>query len=105
MQMPVNTELDKNAWVPVVEIEDTGPELRTFGTQTDGLFYPSSRTISKQKGVELSKMILQTSARDRVPKLHSYSPGRGMRVFAISPACTHAYTNSYIGRKSSSKFS
>ncbi len=75
--MPAHVELDKNAWIPVVEIADRGPELKTLGTQTDGIFYPSARTIGYQKGSEFAKKIIHVSARDRLPKLHSYSAGKG----------------------------
>ena len=76
-QMPAGVELDKNEWIPVVEIEHRGPEFKTIGTQTHGIFYPSARTITDQKGKEFTKKMIHVSARDRVPQLHSHSPGRG----------------------------
>ncbi len=75
--MPATVELDKNAWIPVVEIADRGPEVDTHATQTDGIFYPSARTIANQKGAEFIKKMIHISARDRLPKLQSYSPGKG----------------------------
>ena len=79
--MPVDVELDKNAWIPVVEIEDKGPEMKTLGTQTDGIFYPSARTIGNLKGSEFMKKMIHITARDRLPKLHTYSPGKGTDFF------------------------
>ena len=75
--MPATVELDKNAWIPVVEIADRGTETGTHATQTDGIFYPSSRTITNQKGAEFIKKMIHISARDRLPKLQSHSPGKG----------------------------
>ena len=78
-QMPAGVELDKNEWIPVVEVEHKGPEFKSAGTQTHGIFYPSARTIANQKGKEFSKKLIHVAARDRVPLLHSYSPGKGMQ--------------------------
>jgi hypothetical protein len=75
--MPATVDLDKDAWVPVVEIADKGPETCTAATQTDGIYYPSARTIGNQKGSEFIKKMIHISARDRVPKLQGYSPGKG----------------------------
>ena len=76
-QMPAIAEKDKNAWIPVVEIEDKGPELKTQGTQTVGIFYPSSRTLNKAQESQHIKRAVHAQARDRVPVLQEYSPGRG----------------------------
>ena len=78
-QMPASVEMDKNAWVPVVEIEDVGPEMVTRETQTEGLFYPSARTIAGMRKAELLQKTIQISTMDRIPKLHTYSPGKGKR--------------------------
>ena len=75
--MPAGVELDKNEWIPVVEVEHRGPEFKTIGTQTVGLFYPSARTITNQKGKEFTRKLVHVAARDRVPILHSFSPGKG----------------------------
>lgn len=75
--MPAHVDLDNNAWVPVLEIADKIPEVKTCTTQTDGIFYPSSRTIGNQKGSEFVKKIIHMTARDRVPKLQKCSPGKG----------------------------
>ena len=87
--MPAGVELDKNEWIPVVEVEHKGPEFRTLGTQTHGIFYPSARTITDQKGKEFNKKMIHVTARDRLPQLHSYSPGKGtltvcMDIFFIA---------------------
>ena len=79
-QMPAGVEMDKNAWVPVVEIEDVGPEMVTRETQTEGLFYPSARTIAGMRKAELLQKTIQISTMDRIPKLHTYSPGKGKRT-------------------------
>ena len=75
--MPATVDLDKDAWVPVVEIADRGPETCTAATQTDGIYYPSARTIGNQKGSEFIKKMIHISAWDRLPKLQGYSPGKG----------------------------
>ena len=75
--MPAGVELDKNEWIPVVEVEHKGPEFKTLGTQTHGIFYPSARTITDQKGKEFNKKMIHVTARDRLPQLHSCSPGKG----------------------------
>ena len=89
--MPANMELDKNVWVPIVEIADKGPEMKTKGAQTDGIFYPSARTIGNMKGSEFMKKMIHASARDRLPKLHNYSPGKG-----TSAGLLHTYILLYI---------
>ena len=81
--MPASVEMDKNAWVPVVEIEDVGPEMVTRETQTEGLFYPSARTIAGMRKAELLQKTIQISTMDRIPKLHTYSPGKGKRMFTF----------------------
>lgn len=75
--MPSIAEMDKNAWIPVVEIMDTGPEMKSRGTQTAGLFYPSSRCINKAIDAQVSKQVVYSQARDRIPQLQDYSPGKG----------------------------
>lgn len=77
MQMPASVEVEKDAWIPVVEMADRGPETKPAATQTDGIFYPSAQTLSKKKGTEFIKKMIHISARDRLPKLHSFSPGKG----------------------------
>ena len=81
--MPAGVELDKNEWIPVVEVEHKGPEFKTIGTQTHGIFYPSARTITNQKGKEFNKKMIHISARDRLPQLHSYSPGKGRATVCV----------------------
>ncbi len=78
--MPSHAEVDKEAWIPVVEIADRGPELKTIGTQTQGIFFPSARTIGNQKGSEFMKKVMLLTTQDRRPKLQSYSPGKGESV-------------------------
>ena len=79
--MPAIAEKDKNAWIPVVEIEDKGPELRTLGTQTVGIFYPSSRTLHKTQESQSITMAVHAGARDRLPLLKEYSPGKGQSQY------------------------
>jgi len=75
--MPAGVEMDKNAWVPVVEIENHSPEMVTQSTQTEGLFYPSARTIAGMRGLELTHKAIHASSRNHIPKVHTYSPGKG----------------------------
>lgn len=75
--MPAIAEKDKNAWIPVVEIEDKGPELKTQSTQTAGIFYPSSRTLNKAQESQHIKRAVHAQSRDRLPLLQDHSPGRG----------------------------
>ena len=81
--MPAGVELDKNEWIPVVEVEHKGPEFKSIGTQTKGIFYPSARTITNQKGKEFTKKLIHASARDRMQQLHGYSPGRGQSACLV----------------------
>ena len=70
-------DLDKNAWIPVLDIADKGPEVKSCAIQTDGIFYPSSRTIDNQKGSDFMKKMISLTGGDRLPKLQSCSPGKG----------------------------
>ena len=86
--MPTTVEMPRNAWIPVVVVDDKGPELVSRSTQTQGIFYPSSQTISKTKGTEFSQITIKASSRDRVPKLDTYSPGKGAISYIASREAT-----------------
>ena len=77
LKMPTGSEFDRNAWIPVVELEDRGPEVHSRGTQTHGLFYPSSRSLGVRKSVEQARKTIHSLSRDLIPRVHSFSPGKG----------------------------
>ena len=94
--MPSIAEKDKNAWIPVVEIMDKGPEIKSRGTQTTGLFYPSSRSLNKTMDAQVSKQVVYSQSRGRIPQLQDYSPGKGeegQRISVLLPTITYWYYN------------
>ena len=76
-KIPAGADVPKNAWVPVVELEPKGPATHAQSTQTQGLFYPSARTISEKKGGEIVRRAIQSMARDRLVRLDTWSAGKG----------------------------
>ena len=101
LQMPASVEVDKNAWIPVVEMADRGPETSSSATQTDGIFYPSATTIGNKKGAEFIKKMITVTSRDRLPKLHTFSPGKGKGVCDIMSTvdfrCVCTFRVAYAG--------
>ena len=76
-QIPHDSAFPKSSWIPVVELEYEGPVVKTQGTQTQGIFYPSARTITGSKGAESTSKAIRVVSRDHLPKLDTYSPGKG----------------------------
>lgn len=73
----------------MVELADRGPETKCCGTQTEGIFYPSARTIGDKKGSEFVKKMINVTSRDRLPKLHTFSPGKGWSSVGVAVvSCT-----------------
>lgn len=66
--------VDSDGWVPLLDTTDEGPVTNDASTQTEGIFYPSSRTISK--AMNTTEAVL-TSWSVRKPQIGNYSPGRG----------------------------
>ncbi len=81
--MPAIAERDKNTWIPVVEIADKGPELSTVGTQTAGIFYPSSTSLHQAEQRTSTKKTVYANTRDRLPQLQQHSPGNGEPVYCL----------------------
>lgn len=78
-----NVEEDK--WVPLTDRtiprEEKGitakPPIRSTGTQTQGLFYPSASTIAEKMRTEALKDLTKTASTDRIQPLSGFSPGKG----------------------------
>ena len=84
-----DSKLDRNSWVPVVEL-DSSPAKRSLGTQTVGIFYHSAKTIDSQKTLEFTQKMLKTSTNSRqVSRLSGPSPGRGLWRMQLEHLCTH----------------
>jgi len=66
--------IDTGGWVPLLDTTVEGPFTSDASTQTEGLFYPSSRTISK--AMAATEAVL-TSWSVKRPQTGAYSPGRG----------------------------
>ena len=74
--------VDSDGWVPLLDTTNDGPVTSDMATQTEGLFYPSSRTISK--AMAATEAVL-TSWTVKKPQGGTYSPGRGNsnRLFMV----------------------
>ncbi|XP_005992979.1 double zinc ribbon and ankyrin repeat-containing protein 1 [Latimeria chalumnae] len=59
------------------------------GTQTVGLFYPSSKVLEKKELVHLSEKEKQEKMSDRKPLLTAVSPGRGYWRKQLDHICAH----------------
>ena len=87
--MPRGIKIDQNKWTPITDIiihrEDktvtAEPETHTRGTQTQGLFYPSQKTITTNKQTETWQKLVKTISQDRVIQLSTYSPGKGRFLY------------------------
>lgn len=66
--------VDSDGWVPLLDTTDDGPVTSDVATQTEGIFYPSSRSISK--AMAATEAVL-TSWTVKKPQGGMYSPGRG----------------------------
>ena len=83
--MPKGTKFDHCKWVPIADVdiptEDkcvlAQPYIKSQGTQTQGLFYPSAKSITAKKYTEAWQKLIKTSSKDRVLELSAYSPGKG----------------------------
>lgn len=87
LQIPVTDLVDSGGWVPLLDTTDEGPVTCNASTQTEGIFYPSSRTINK--AMAATEAVL-TSWTMKKPHSGTYSPGRGkMYDRAKSLLCKH----------------
>ena len=85
LQKPKGVKVDHHQWVPVADIvvyhEDkevtAWPDTQSCGTQTQGLFYPSEKTITVKKQVENWHRLVKKVSKDRLTNLLTYSPGKG----------------------------
>lgn len=72
--------MDSDGWVPLLDTTGEGPVTCDGSTQTEGIYYPSSRTMSK--AMATSEAVL-TSWTVKKPQSGTYSPGRGNDVMSI----------------------
>ena len=87
LQMPRGVKVDKNKWMPIADIVthkanksvSTEPVVKNRGTQTQGIFYHSAKTIAGQKHIEAWKRVVRAATRDRVVDLTTFSTGKGER--------------------------
>ena len=66
--------VDSDGWVPLLDTTNDGPVTCDVAAQTEGIFYPSSKTISK--AMAATEAVL-TSWTVKKPQSGTYSPGRG----------------------------
>ena len=66
--------VDSDGWVPLLDTTNEDPVTSDVSTQTEGIFYPSSRTISK--AMAATEAVL-TSWSVKKPQGSAYSPGKG----------------------------
>ncbi|KAK3597887.1 hypothetical protein CHS0354_029470 [Potamilus streckersoni] len=77
-------------WLPVTMSPAMVPRpTNDMGTQTVGLFYPSTREMGKQKEKEEEKEAFEKSMRDRKPLLTAVSPGKGYWRKQVDHICQH----------------
>ena len=65
--------VDSGGWVPLLDTTNEGPVTCDAATQTEGIFYPSSRTINKAMAAT-EAVIAWTNVKK---PSGTYSPGRG----------------------------
>ena len=65
--------IDSGGWVPLLDTTNEGPVTCDAATQTEGIFYPSSRTINKAMAAT-EAVIAWTNVKK---PSGTYSPGRG----------------------------
>ena len=78
-------QVEPSRWIPVtdrvVPKDDKAitakPSVRTCCTQTQGLFYPSAKTISGKTQSLAWQQLARTVSRDRTQQLSEMSPGKG----------------------------
>ena len=61
---------------------------KSQATQTQGLFYASSNTITAKKTGEMWQKLIKTASQDKVLELSTYSPGKGT-VYIMMMAFWH----------------
>ncbi|XP_065882597.1 double zinc ribbon and ankyrin repeat-containing protein 1-like isoform X3 [Dysidea avara] len=93
MKIPMADLVDTGGWVPLLDTTEEGPVTCEVATQTEGLFYPSSRTISK--AIAASE-VAAVSWAFKKPQIGVFSPGRGYWRQQLDHVCTHlkAYAQS-----------
>lgn len=74
LQIPMSDLVDSGGWVPLLDTTNEGPATCDAATQTEGIFYPSSRTINK--AMAATEAVLTTWTTVKKPS-GTYSPGRG----------------------------
>uniref|UniRef100_A0A8C8S1U3 Double zinc ribbon and ankyrin repeat-containing protein 1 n=1 Tax=Pelusios castaneus TaxID=367368 RepID=A0A8C8S1U3_9SAUR len=80
------------AWDPLVSLPKSRldiAERKDKGTQTIGLFYPSSKLLEKKEIELVSQKEKQEKMSDRKPLLTAVSPGRGYWRKQLDHVCAH----------------
>lgn len=80
--------IDTSGWVPLLDTTVEGLVTSDASTQTEGLFYPSSRTISKTMA---ATEVVLTSWSAKRPQTGAYSPGRGSPMESFYPGTLYHY--------------
>ncbi|XP_019864273.1 PREDICTED: double zinc ribbon and ankyrin repeat-containing protein 1-like isoform X1 [Amphimedon queenslandica] len=97
LKKPKGVRIDRHQWVPVADIvvyqEDkevsAWPDTLSRSTQTQGLFYPSEKTISFKKQADNWQRLVKKVSKDRLANLSVYSPGKGMWRAQLDHIITH----------------
>ncbi len=77
--------IEPNRWIPVtdrvVPKDSKGvsvkPSVVSTSTQTQGLFFPSAKTIASKQQTETNKLLIKSASQDRTQHLPEFSPGKG----------------------------
>ena len=88
------TQVEPNRWIPVtdrvVPKDSKGimakPGIKSCSTQTQGLFYPSAKSLSTKVLSEVHKQQNKSASLDRTKHLTEFSPGKGVCVCTCSIA-------------------
>ena len=80
-----DTSIEPNRWIPVtdrvVPKDSKGitvkPSVISTSTQTQGLFYPSAKTIATKQQTETNKLLIKSASQDRTQHLAEFSSGKG----------------------------
>ena len=86
------TQVEPNRWIPVtdrvVPKDSKGimakPGIKSRSTQTQGLFYPSAKSLSTKVLSEVHKQQNKSASLDRTKHLTEFSPGKGVCTCSIA---------------------
>ncbi|XP_065833600.1 double zinc ribbon and ankyrin repeat-containing protein 1-like [Oscarella lobularis] len=94
---PVSPTASEDA-APPPPVASPSKEVRTQGTQTQGLFFKSSRALEAETKAAVEAKMQSEAAKDRRLTLTTFSPGRGYWRQQIDHVCSHvkAYTQNSL---------